>query len=141
MRDLSLLWPVIALVALTLTVWVRLYVIRRRYMVEHRISPQKLTTRAATSQMLGPVQATADNFQNLLELPVLFYALVAFLLITGNESQNFTIAAWVFVASRAAHSYIHCAYNKVMHRFYAYATGGWLLFGMWAAFAVQLARG
>jgi hypothetical protein len=140
MRDLSILWPALALVFLTFLVWVRLYLVRRRYMIEHRINPQKVATRSAAAQFLAPVAASADNFQNLFELPVLFYALIAFVLITGMESQNFTIAAWVFVAARAAHSYIHCTYNRVMHRFAAYAIGGWVLFGMWAAFAVELAR-
>lgn len=139
MRDFPILFPLLALVALTLAVWVRMYFVRIGYMRGHRISPQKVATRRQMAEALAPVQAVADNFQNLLELPVLFYALVAFLLITGLDGPAYTLAAWVFVASRVAHSWIHCTYNRVMHRFYAYAIGGWILFGMWAAFAVQLA--
>lgn len=139
MRDFSLLFPVLALVCLTLIVWVRMYLVRVDYMRANRIGPQKVSTRRQMAERLAPVQPVADNFQNLLELPVLFYALVAFLLITGLEGPSYTIAAWVFVASRAAHSFIHCTYNRVMHRFIAYAIGGWLLFGMWAAFGIELA--
>ena len=31
--------------------------------------------------------------------------------------------AWTFVALRIVHSAIHCGYNRVIHRFYAYVAG------------------
>ena len=46
--------------------------------------------------------------------------------------------AWIFVALRVLHSAIHCSYNKVMHRFYAYVAGGMVLFALWAWLGLQL---
>ncbi len=49
----------------------------------------------------------ANCFHNQLELPMLFYVLVAFILITSTNSLIFVILAWVFVLSRLVHAYIH----------------------------------
>ena len=48
--------------------------------------------------------------------------------------------AWLFVALRIVHSAIHCTYNKVIHRFYAYLAGGSVLWVLWAVLALGLPR-
>ena len=50
----------------------------------------------------------------------------------GMQSLPFRVLAWLFVVLRALHSAIQCTYNKVMHRYRAYAAGGWVLWAMWA---------
>src|SRR5687767_3626006 len=74
----ALILPAIALVLLTAIVWVRLYVERIREPRQRRIDPQSLATLALAAQTLQRVQAS-DNFKNLFEVPVLFYALCAVL--------------------------------------------------------------
>ena len=49
--------------------------------------------------------------------------------------------AWLFVLLRVGHSAIHCTYNKVMHRFYAYVAGGVALWLLWGAIALGWWRG
>ena len=49
--------------------------------------------------------------------------------------------AWAFVGLRVLHSWIHCTYNKVMHRFQAYLAGGVALWALWAVLAFGLLRG
>jgi hypothetical protein len=44
----------------------------------------------------------------------------------------------LYVVLRAAHSFIHCTYNRVMHRFAAFGSGFLLLVGLWVAFIVGL---
>jgi len=133
----SIILPVIALVLLTAVVWVRLYVERIRELKQRRIDPQSLATSASAGQTMQRVQAS-DNFRNLFEVPVLFYALCAVLASAEHVSSFFVIGAWVYVALRCIHSFIHLTYNRVMHRFAVYVLSTVILFVLWGAFGVQV---
>ena len=132
-----ILLPCIAMVVLTAIVWVKMYAERIGEMQERRISAQSLSTSAAARDKLQRTQA-ADNFRNLFEMPVLFYALCICLAITGHAGSLFLAGAWIYVALRAVHSFIHTGYNTVMHRFGVYALSSILLFLLWGAFAFKL---
>ena len=132
-----ILLPCIAMVALTAVVWMRMYVERIGEMRERRISAQSLSNSAAAREKLQRTQA-ADNFRNLFEMPVLFYVLCICLAITGLAGPLFLAGAWIYVALRAAHSFIHTTYNTVMHRFGVYALSSVLLFILWGGFAIKL---
>lgn len=131
--------PCAAQVGLTALVWVKLYADRLGEMRARRIDPQALATvRAATGQLERT--AAADNFRNLFEVPVLFYVLCGALAVTGGSTPGFVAAAWGYVGLRALHSFIHVTYNRVVHRFLAYVASTLLLFGMWIAFVIRIAR-
>ena len=133
----AILLPVIALVFLTAVVWVRLYVERIRELRQRRIDPQALATSASVGQTMQRVQAS-DNFRNLFEVPVLFYALCAVLVSAQHVSSFFVVGAWVYVALRYIHSFIHLTYNRVMHRFAVYVLSTVILFVLWGVLAVQV---
>ncbi len=121
-----LLLPLLAMVGLSLLVWVRLYVVRVREMKRSRIDPQRLAG-SADKGLLKDTRAS-DNFSNLFEVPVLFYALVLATIANGIHDPSLLVLAWAFVALRAVHSAVQCSYNRVMHRFSAYATATLVLF-------------
>ena len=133
----AIILPVIALVLLTAVVWVRLYVERIQELRQRRIDPQALATSALVGQTMQRVQAS-DNFKNLFEAPVLFYALCAVLVSAQHVSSFFVIGAWVYVALRYIHSFIHLTYNRVMHRFAVYVLSTVILFVLWGVLAVQV---
>jgi len=133
----AIILPVIALVLLTAVVWIRLYVERIRELRQRRIDPQALATSASAGQTMQRVQAS-DNFKNLFEVPVLFYALCAVLVSAQHVSAFFVIGAWVYVALRYVHSFIHLTYNRVMHRFTVYVLSTVILFALWGVLAVQV---
>lgn len=133
----AIVLPAIALVLLTAIVWVRLYIVRIGEIRQRRIDPQSLATSASAGQALQRVQAS-DNFKNLFEVPVLFYALCAVLASAQNVSAFFVVGAWVYVALRYIHSFIHLTYNRVMHRFAVYVLSTVVLLILWAALGIQL---
>ena len=133
----AIILPAVALVALTAIVWVRLYVERIRELRQRRIDPQSLATSASAGQALQRVQAS-DNFKNLFEVPVLFYALCAVLASAQNVSAFFVVGAWLYVALRYIHSFIHLTYNRVMHRFTVYVLSTVVLLTLWAVLGIQL---
>ena len=121
-----LLMPLLAMVGLTLLVWLRLYQLRLGEMKRSRIHPQQLAG-SAQKGLLKDTRAS-DNFMNLFEVPVLFYALVLATMASGIVDPALCVLAWSFVALRALHSAIQCTYNRVMHRFSAYALATVALF-------------
>jgi hypothetical protein len=132
-------WPAVAMVALTLVVWLRMYFRRIAQMQRERIHPQAVATSAQAAARLTD-SAAADNFRNLFELPVLFYLAAVVAAQTGQVTTTTLALAWLFVALRCVHSAIHCTYNKVYHRFYAYVLGGVVLWLLWGVLAVGLLR-
>jgi hypothetical protein len=64
-------------------------------------------------------------------MPVLFYAAVLLTLVMLVQDPWLVALAWGFVAFRAVHSFIHCTYNNVNHRFVAYALSCLFLIFMW----------
>jgi hypothetical protein len=77
------------------------------------------------------VAQIGNCFHNQLELRVLLYVLVAFILITR-------VLAWAFVLARLVHAYIHTGSNDVQSRFYAMAASLMAVIAMCAIFAVRI---
>lgn len=136
MRDFAILWPPVALAALTFGVWVLLYA--RRIPFLRGADLQVMAVRDGRPLTPAFVSAPSDNLQNLFEMPVLFYVVCLALAVTGQATPALVTAAWVYVALRAVHSLIHCTYNTVLHRFLAYALSSLVLAGMWVGFALSL---
>ena len=139
MESRLMYWPAVAMVALTIVVWLRMYVTRIAQMQRERIHPQAVATSVQAAAKLTDCRA-ADNFRNLFELPVLFYLALVVAAQTGQVGALTLSLAWAFVALRVAHSAIHCGYNKVIHRFYTYLAGGIVLWILWGVLAIGLLR-
>ena len=137
--DTRIFLPVLGMVLLTFIVWWRMFFMRIGQMKREHISPQKVAMSAQVAALLTDSRA-ADNFRNLFELPVLFYAAVCIAALSGQVNVVTLTLAWIFVALRCAHSAIQCSYNRVMHRFYAYIGGGVALFALWGVLAFGLLR-
>ncbi len=127
----SVLLPALLLIGLTLVVWLLMYVERLGEMRRDRIRPQALATRSETRALLKRTRA-ADNFHNLLELPLLFYVLTLIVLVLDLKVALFAPLALAYVGLRALHSAIHIGYNRVMHRFSVYFVSGLVLIVLWA---------
>lgn len=133
----AIMGPVVAMVTITAMVWVLAVGKRVGEIRARRIPVQSLARARDTANALQDSQAM-DNFNNLLQMPVLFYVLCLAVQVTAPAADGFLYAAWLYVALRAAHSLIQVTYNRVLHRFYVWTAGNVLLFGLWVWFAVGL---
>ena len=138
LNSLHLIASCLALVALTAIVGGLMLFTRVSEMRRKRIHPQAAATSALMAARLENVQP-ADNFRNLFEVPVLFYALVAIAVATRHVPAWLVTCAWLYVVLRVMHSAIHCSYNKVYHRLAVFMASFGLLIGMWVYFFVSLA--
>jgi hypothetical protein len=127
----AILAPFLAMMLLTALVWVDMYSRRLGYIKANRIQPQDLATPEMAAKLLPEaVTLPANNVRNLLELPVLFYALCLYLYVTGSVDGVHVVSAWTFVALRAAHSTVHCTINIVVLRFASYFAAALVLWFM-----------
>jgi len=117
--------------ALTFVVLIRMYHTRIGEMRHRQIDPQSLDIRVKARQELTGSAASADNFTNLFETPVLFYAAILLALTLMLQDPVIVGLAWMYVILRIVHSFIHTTYNTVMHRFYVYLLSCIALLGMW----------
>ena len=121
MRQDTIFSPFFAMLFLTFLVWVYMYIRRIYFIIKNEIDSQKLAIPGTLAQISPPnVSNPSDNFKNLFEIPVLFYALVLYLFVTKQVDTVYVTAAWIFVVLRALHSIVHCTFNFVMLRFYLY---------------------
>ena len=121
MSQSAIFGPVLATLLLTFVVWIYMYIRRISFINRNQISPKDLAVPGALAELSPPeISNPSDNFKNLFEIPVLFYALALYLFVTSQVDAIGVAAAWVFVAFRALHSAVHCTVNIVMLRFYLY---------------------
>jgi hypothetical protein len=83
-------------------------------------------------------QKIGNAFQNQFEIPVLFYVLCGFVLITKTQDLAFVVMEWAFVASRLAHAFVFTTSNHVPTRGLVYIAGVLVLFPMWIVFALKI---
>ena len=132
----AILLPVFVLVLLTLALLIVLGSRRKAALAagEVKLELAPLDERAWPAR----VRQTGNAFRNQFEIPVLFYVLVAFALITRKADLAFVVLSWVFVLSRVAHAFVHVTSNNVNLRFPAYFLGVIVLLIMWVLFALAI---
>jgi hypothetical protein len=87
------------------------------------------------------ITQVSNAYRNQLELPVLFYAAVAFALLTATASTAFVVLAWIFVIFRLAHALIHVTTNRMSRRFFLFLAGAFVLLLMWLLLAGEILFG
>lgn len=77
------------------------------------------------------ITKTSRNFNNQFEVPVLFYVVCTLYISLGIESVVAVCFAWLFVALRFIHSYIHITYNHILHRMSVFVAAFLCVIVMW----------
>ena len=117
----SIFLPFVAVMLLTLVVWIYMYSRRLPFVLGRKLTAAQLLpvefARLSPPQVSNP----SDNLKNLFELPTLFYALVLYLYVTHRVDATYVSAAWIFFGFRVLHSIVHCSFNFVPLRFWLYA--------------------
>jgi hypothetical protein len=139
MTDTDFLLPVFVLVLLTFLLLLRTAFGRVSNMRSGEVRPEDI----ALGEPGWPKTTTqyGNAFKNQLELPVLFYVLIAFILITRVGDLLLLVLAWIFVILRVAHAYVHTTNNVVLLRGRVYGGGLVVLLAMWVVFAVKILAG
>ena len=132
MTTTTFLSPVLALIIWTLLIWILMYARRLPAMKAAKIDPD--TAKSPDGQwkqdMPLSAQASAHNYNHLLEQPTIFYALMFYITLTSQMSLPIFYAAWAYVTLRVIHSFIQVSMGKVVIRFAVFSLSTLTLFAM-----------
>ena len=114
----EILSPVIALLVLTSVVWAWMYITRIPAISKIGMKlDQNLPNGQQMSELPPRVRWKADNYNHLLQQPVMFYAVALTLALLGaGEGLNVTLAWW-YVGLRVVHTLHQTLWNKIEVRF------------------------
>ncbi|MFM7085176.1 MAG: MAPEG family protein [Hyphomicrobium sp.] len=86
----------------------------------------------------GRAGIISNAFHNQLEMPILFYSLVLAALLIKVVDESMVMLAWSYVGFRGLQALIHVTYNKILHRFLAYAMSNLVLIALWVILASRV---
>ena len=131
MMHSPLLAPVIALVLWSLAMCAWLYAARIPAIGKTGIvyDPRR-PAEEFHAQLPAAVRWKADNYNNLMEQPTLFYAVALTLALLGGDAGMNAALAWLYVALRVAHSLVQALINIVILRFAIFMAATFVLLVM-----------
>jgi hypothetical protein len=138
MPELSLVYPMLALVLLTAGVLIVLFRSRVR-MVREGLAPVSYFRVFQGSPEPEFAAKPSRHFTNLFEAPTLFYVACLTAMVTKAGGTAVVAMAWGYVAMRYVHAIVHLGPNRVRHRLRAYFASWLLLIAMWICIAVTVA--
>jgi len=77
------------------------------------------------------ITKTTRCFNNLFEVPILFYTGCLLYMILGVESLIGLLFAWTFVLMRCVQAYVHLTYNHLIHRMLSFWFAFFSTIGLW----------
>jgi hypothetical protein len=116
-----ILWPLVAEIVLVIVLFIRLGQLKERARAAGAIDPT--VTALDNDAWPDDVRKVANNIRNQFQVPVLFFVLVLALFVHGSTDVFALVLAWLFVASRVVHSYIHVGSNYVPNRTRVFKVG------------------
>ncbi len=127
---MELIYPMFAMIVLTMIVGLITAYTRIKSAKTGLVDPRYFYL-ISGYEIPRKIEQLGKNFDNLFQVPMLFYA-VGILAITLQLSNGFLLLmAWLFVALRCVHSFIHMTYNHPMHRFVPFLLSFFCVFSMW----------
>jgi len=77
------------------------------------------------------VTQTTRCFNNLFEVPILFYVVCIVYIILGVENLVAIVLIWLFVLFRYFQAFIHITYNHVKHRMFTFGASVLCVLSLW----------
>jgi hypothetical protein len=112
---MNTLYPVFAMLALTLAVAARMGYARYTAISKKEVDGRYYV--AYQGNEPERLRVIARHFSNLLEVPPLFYIACIIAFVTGQQGVMVISLAWAYVALRVVHTFIHLGPNIVILRF------------------------
>lgn len=130
---MTILQPVVALIAWTFVMWLWMYVTRLPAMKAANVDANSLaSTPGASLDTVLPVEVTwkAKNYNHLHEAPTLFYAVTITLAVLEVGERGALWLAWAYVGLRVIHSLVQATTANVPLRFLVFITSQLVLLGL-----------
>jgi len=137
MQTTWILYPVFAMVILTLVIAMRMLQLRFRAVMADNLNPLffKLNRGGKPPEYMTQVE---QHYVNLFESPVLFYIIAVLAYILQFVDVISVSLAWGFVFTRLVHAYIHTGSNRILQRRNIFLLSVALLVGLWSYVFIKL---
>lgn len=133
---LKLIYPTLAMIFWIFVVGIILAVRRKNAFSSGAVRQDEVSV--STERYPVPARLAAANFTNQFESPVIFFAVVMVAMETGATGYVMALLAWLYVATRVIHTFIHVGPNKLPLRGAVYGIGFIALFCMWLGVLVSV---
>lgn len=137
--NLQMIYPMFAMVILTVAVLVKTVLVRFKAVREGQVSVRYFKTFSEGGNPPERMLQAQRHFSNLFEMPVLFYAGCLAAMVTPVLTADVQIWAWLFVAARVAHAWIHMGVNSIRPRMLAFGVGVVAVCGLWVTVVLRVA--
>lgn len=124
---MSLIAPVLALIAWTFVMWVWLYATRIPALRAARVDLVAVSRTGAKLDLPPEVSRVADNYNHLHEQPTVFYALALAAQLANAVDVVSVVLAWAYVALRVVHSFVQATRNVIVVRFFVFVAASLVL--------------
>jgi len=128
--NFDLVYPMAAMVLLTFVVLIKMFLARVRAVRAGEADAGYYKTYQEGKEPREVAQFSR-HLVNMFESPTLFYAACIAGMVTGQNATALVALAWVYVAMRAIHAYIHTGSNSLPPRIKVYFSSWLVLLGMW----------
>ena len=136
MEKTLILYPAIAMMILTLFVYVKNYLDNRIAVINKSIKFSYF--KAYKGEVPDYVAVSRQTLKNQFELPIFFYFLISTILVFDKVSQLDIVLAWMFVVFRYLHCYIRLSSNHVPYRALVFELGMMVLIAWWVIFLYNI---
>lgn len=134
---MELIYPMFAMIVLTLIVGLITAYTRIKSAKAGVVDPRYFYL-ISGYEIPRKVEQLGKNFDNLFQVPMLFYAAGVIAIALQLSNSFLLLMAWLFVALRYVHSFIHMTYNHPMHRFVPFLLSFFCVFAMWVNLVVAV---
>ncbi len=132
---MTIVYPLIGLVVLTLLVTIRLLYFAINSILTGKVHIKQF--RIYDGEFPTNFQSARQHYKNMFEMPILFYILCILLIINNNYTQFDVIVAWGFVLFRVLHSLARLPNRDVNLRFGLF-TGSFIMLVIgWINFSLK----
>ena len=130
MQAQLIIYPMAMLILLNVIVISLLLFFRVKAVRARKVSPRYFK-RNKGADLPDHLEGLSQNYNNLLELPLLFYIVCLAIIVLNLNVEEFVFYAWLYVIFRYIHSYVHITYNHILHRLFAFSASCLVLVIMW----------
>ncbi|MDW9639097.1 MULTISPECIES: MAPEG family protein [Sinorhizobium] len=136
MTGFGIFWPMVAHVALVFALYALLSTRRASLIRTGKIDASLFRENRDEP---GESLIVRNSIANQFELPVLFHLCCVLLYLTEADNLLSLGPAWLFVALRYAHAFIHVTSNRLRYRQPLFMAGFLVLVAMWTWLSVWMA--
>ena len=136
MRSVLILYPAIAMMLLTIFLYVKNYFDNRRARKSNSIKFSYFKT--YEGKVPEYMAISRQTLKNQFELPIFFYFLVSIIISFDQVLLIDIVLGWLFVLLRYIHCFIRLSSNYILYRAISFQFGMFILFIWWIVFLYNI---